>query len=106
MAEAARLVWGQPYDSPNFQVAYNALLQLGIFADVHMENAGLWRPWTSPSLEDALADVRRRLGLSEGGRHDDALRALLEQRLVQKDGIWTWPRSVCSALVYWTVAQH
>jgi ubiquinone/menaquinone biosynthesis C-methylase UbiE len=44
MAEAATRVWGQPYDSPNFQVAYNALLQMGIFPHVLMEDTGLWKP--------------------------------------------------------------
>ena len=32
MAEAAQHIWGQPHDSPNFTVAYNVLLQMGIHA--------------------------------------------------------------------------
>ena len=66
--EAARRVWGHPHDSPNFQVAYNALLQMGIFPDVLMEDTGPWDPWTSASLEEALAEVRRRFGLAERER--------------------------------------
>jgi hypothetical protein len=103
MAEAALRIWGQPYDSPNFQVAYNALLQIGIFPQVRMEDSGLWRPWTHDSVEDALADVKRRFGLPEVSEHDDFLLDLLRRRLVQQDGQWVWPRGVRSALVYWDV---
>jgi SAM-dependent methyltransferase len=45
MAEAASRVWGQPHDSPDFVIAYNALLQLGIAADVRIDPTrwGIWR---------------------------------------------------------------
>ena len=46
-AEAALHLWGQPLDSPNFTIAYNVLLQAGIYANVLMENTGLWKPRTS-----------------------------------------------------------
>ncbi|NLF00799.1 MAG: class I SAM-dependent methyltransferase [Anaerolineales bacterium] len=104
MAEAAMHVWKQPYDSPNFQVAYNALLQIGIFPHVLMEDTGLWEPWTHASLDDALADVKQRFGLVDRSEHDDFLRDLLKRRLTQADGQVIWPRSVRSALVYWDVA--
>jgi hypothetical protein len=86
MAEAARHVWGQPYDSPNFQVAYNALLQLGIFANVLLEDTGLWKPWTNAT-------------------HDAFLRDLLARHLTEIDGQWVWPRGTRSALVYWDVEE-
>jgi SAM-dependent methyltransferase len=105
MAEASMHVWGQPYDSPSFQVAYNALLQIGIFAHVRMEDRGLWRPWTHDSLEEALADVKRRLGLPEPSEHDEFLRDLLRRRLAREEGRWVWPRAVRSALVYWDVGS-
>lgn len=106
MAEAARRVWDQPHDSPNFQVAYNALLQMGIFPDVQMEDEGHWTPWTSPSLEDALANVKRRLGLPDPSDHDAFLRDLLERRLRREGDAYLWPRAMRSALVSWGVTGN
>jgi SAM-dependent methyltransferase len=103
MADAARRVWGQPYDSPNFQVAYNALLQMGILANVQMEDSGLWQPWSHESLPAALAEVKRRLNLEDDDRHDAYLADLLKRRLTLKDGWHVWPREMRSALVYWDV---
>jgi len=88
-AEAARHLWGQPLDSPNFTIAYNILLQLGIYANVQMENTGLWKPRTSSSLEEALSNMH--------------LMDLLQRRLVWKDGRYVWPPEVRSALIYWQV---
>jgi SAM-dependent methyltransferase len=101
MAQAAMRVWGHPYDSPNFHVGYNALLQLGIFPNVLMADAGLWSPWTNTSLEQALGEVKRRLGLVSPCEHDDFLMDLLRRRLTLSDGQYVWPRSVRSALIYW-----
>jgi SAM-dependent methyltransferase len=100
-AEAAQHIWGQPLDSPNFSIAYNVLLQAGIYANVLMENTGLWKPRTSPSLAQALADMRRFLALDESGEHDEYLTELLNRRLTLKDGRYVWPPEVRSALVYW-----
>jgi len=103
LSKAAMHIWGQPYDSPNFQVAYNALLQMGIFPNVIMENTGLWDPWTSASLDEAFAEAKRRLRLPHKSEHDDFLHDLLARNLVNQDGRFVWPRSVRTALVYWTV---
>lgn len=103
MAQAARHVWGQPYDSPNFQVAYNALLQMGIFANVLIEDTGLWKPWTHASLDEALADLKLRFDLLNDATHDAFLRDLLARHLTEVDGQWVWPRGARSALVYWDV---
>jgi 2-polyprenyl-3-methyl-5-hydroxy-6-metoxy-1,4-benzoquinol methylase len=100
-AEAARHVWGQPLDSPNFTIAYNVLLQAGIYANVLMENTGLWKPRTSPSIEEALLDMRRFLALDNSAEHDEYLLGLLKQRLTWKGGKYVWPPEVRSALVYW-----
>ncbi len=101
MAKAATLIWGHPHDSPNFVVAYNALWQMGILADVLVEDTGLWRPWTHDSLDEALADVMRRFGLGEDDPRVGALRELLRSHLVVRpDGV-EWPRGVRSALVRW-----
>jgi hypothetical protein len=61
MAKAARRIWGHPYDSPNFHVAYGAMLQMGIYPHVFMGSPDQWDPWTSASLEEAVAEVKRRL---------------------------------------------
>lgn len=103
MAEAAMRVWGQPYDSPNLQVGYNALLQMGLFPNVLMENTGAWPGWTHSSLEEALAEIKRRLGVAEKSEHDEFLEDLLRRRLVWQDGQYVWPPGARSGLVYWDV---
>ena len=70
-----------------------------------MEDTELWRPWTHDSLEDALADVKRRLGLPEVSEHDEFLLDLLRRHLTQREGQWVWPRGVRSALVFWDVGS-
>jgi 2-polyprenyl-3-methyl-5-hydroxy-6-metoxy-1,4-benzoquinol methylase len=102
-AEAARHLWGQPLDSPNFTIAYNILLQAGIYANVLMENTGLWKPRTSSSLGEALIDMRRFLGLDDSAEHDAYLMGLLRRRLIWENGKYIWPPEVRSALVYWNV---
>jgi SAM-dependent methyltransferase len=100
MAEAARRVWGHPHDGPSFQIAYNVLLQMGIRANVLFEEAGLWDPRSSTSLEEALGEVKRRLALGTG-EHDAYLLELLRRRLHEEDGRLIWPCDMRSALVYW-----
>ena len=103
MADAAMRIWGQPHDSPNFQVGYNAMLEMGLFPNVLMEETGLWRPWTSASLEEALAEVKRKFGLGTPSEHDAFLEELLRRRLTWRDGRYEWPSGVRSALVSWDV---
>jgi precorrin-6B methylase 2 len=101
MAEAAVHVWGQPYDSPCFQVAYGGLLQLGILANVLMEDGGPWEPWTHESIAAAVAEVKRRLVLPDGDEHDACLHDLLARRLTRVGDTFVWPAGVRSALIYW-----
>lgn len=105
MAAAALHVWGHPHDSPNFQIAYNVLLQVGIRANVLFEEAGSWDPWTSATLADALGEVKRRLLLTTA-QHDAFLRDLLQRRLREEDGQLVWPRDMRSALVYWQAGER
>lgn len=105
MAQAALRIWGQPYDSPNFQVAYNALLQLGIFANVLLEDSGLWQPWPNANLDEALTEVKRRFGLVQDTAYDDFLRELLREHLTEAEGRVVWPRGTRSALVYWDLEK-
>jgi SAM-dependent methyltransferase len=104
MAQAAMRVRGHPHDSPNYQVGFNALLELGIFPDVQMED-GLWEPWCHASLGEALADVKRRLGLLATDEHDAFLAELLGRRLARTDAGYAWPRATRSALVHWDVER-
>ncbi len=104
LAEASTHILGHRYDSPNFQVAYNALLQMGLFPNVLMEDSGLWTPWSSDSLQAALDDMKRRFGLVGDTTHDAFLTELLQRRLTLVDGKYVWPRGVRSALIYWDVA--
>ncbi len=101
MSTASLQIWGHPYDSPDFQVAYNALLQMGIFPNVLMEDTGLWDPWISPSMEEALAEAKRKLNLINTAEHDAFLRDLLSRNLVYRDGQYVWPKGIRTALVYW-----
>ncbi len=103
MAEASMEIWGHPYDSPNFPIAYNALLQMDIHANVLMEDTGLWKPWTSKSIDEAVDYVKQKFGISSTDMHDDFLRDLLIKRLEYSDGEYVWPRGVRSSLVYWDV---
>jgi len=100
-SEAARHIWGQPLDSPNFTIAYNVLLQLGIFANVLIENTGLWKPRTSASMEEAFVSMKHFLGLDESGEYDKYLKSLLRRRLIWTGKEYVWPPEVRSALVYW-----
>ncbi len=107
MWEAAGLVLGHPHDSPNFIVAYNALLQMGIVANVRVEDAGPRGAWTHATLDDALLDVKGRLCLEPGPSPYDAdLMAVLRRHLVLVDGRWQWPPTVRSALLWWEVGKH
>ena len=104
-AEAALHLWGQPFDSPNFAIAYNVLIQMGIYANVLMENTGYWKPRVSADIEAALKRLKRELYLADIDEHDEFLLGLLRRRLSWKDGGYVWPREVCSALVYWESGQ-
>lgn len=105
MAEAARHVWGHPHDSPNFTIAYNILLDMGIRPNVLFEAAGHWEPWSSATLADALGEVKRRLVLTSD-EHDAFLLDLLARRLTPKDGQLVWPRDMRSALVSWQAGER
>ena len=100
-AEAARHIWGHPYDSPNFVIAYNILIQMGIYANVLMENTGYWKPRVSPSLDAALERLKREMCLAGLDEHDGFLHDLLRRKLSLQDGVYVWPKEVCSALVHW-----
>lgn len=103
MATAARRIWGHPYDSPCFQVAYNALMQMGIYANVQMEHPVNWDGWTHASFDEALIETRSRFGLSADSPHESFLQSLLSAGLKKEDGKVVWPVETRSVLVYWKV---
>lgn len=105
MAEAARLLWGHPYDSANFQIAYQILLEMGIFPNVIMEEGGRWKGWCSESLPDALQEMKTRLGVYEESQWDEAFLGLIRRYLQQEGSQWVWPSAMRTALVYWEVSQ-
>ena len=102
MAEACLHIWGHPFDGPNFTVAYNVLLDMGVCANVLVDPA-LWDPWVHSGLEEALGETKRRLKISGTAEHDEFLLDLLAHRLTVQDGKYVWPRGVRSVLVYWDV---
>lgn len=101
MAQAAKLVWGHPFDSPNYQIAMNILWQMGIFPNVKMEKDHLWKPWSHASLEDALIEVKNRLGLFDNNMWDVQLQELLNTNLKAQSGEYIWPSAMRTALLYW-----
>ncbi|MGB3975141.1 MAG: class I SAM-dependent methyltransferase [bacterium] len=103
MADISRTILGTPYDSPNFQIAYNALLQMGIFADVVVENDGLWKPWRYYTLSEAVNDIKEKMGVMDLCRYDDYLMDLLETHLQKTEQGLMWPEIVRTVLVHWNV---
>ncbi len=101
MAKAATHIWGQPYDSPNFQVAYNALMQMDIYPNVVMEAAGGWEPWRHDTINDAMGEVKKRFGIESDSAHDAFLIALLETSLREENDEYVWPVGNRSGIVYW-----
>lgn len=103
MAQAMNMVWGHPFDSPNYQIAINILWQMGIFPNVIMEEDHLWKPWSHATLEEALSEMKNRLGLFDSQEWDEKLLDLLESRLLYQSGEYIWPSALRTALLYWDV---
>jgi len=106
MEKAAQRVLGQPYDSPCFQVIYNALLQLGLHPNVLMETGKTWKAWSNESLDEALKETKNRLGIWNSDEHDDYLMSLLEEGLSEENGKLVWPVGNGSALMYWNCSSR
>lgn len=101
MAQAAKLVWGHPFDSPNYQIGMNILWQMGIFPNVIMEKDHLWKPWSHASVMEALTEMKNRLGLFNSNKLDAQLLELLRANLVEESGEYIWPSAMRTALLYW-----
>jgi FkbM family methyltransferase len=96
-------IYGTPHDGTNFIVAYNALYQMGIYANVLMEE--LQHRWNDESVDTAFTRAKRHLRLENTGEHDALIRNTLERRLIAKEGGYTWPDGMNSALVWWDVKK-
>jgi hypothetical protein len=101
MSLAFKMVWGHPYDSPNYQIAINILWQMGIFPNVIMEEDHLWKAWSHPSIDVAFDEMKGRLGLFNSKEWDKKLRDLLENNLTFQNGEYVWPTAMRTALLYW-----
>ena len=100
VGELAQRIHGRWHDSPNFVLAYNILLDAGIHPEVLMEPEA--RCWTDETFDGAVARAKRHLRLGESTAYDDTIRAVLNQRLVAREGQWVWPDGMRSALVWWS----
>ncbi len=101
MAQASQLVFGYPFDSPNYSVAINILLEMGIFPNVIMEDGDLWQPWRSESFQESLIEMKSRLGVAQTNRFDTIFSDLLSQHLHREGDEWIWPAEIRTACVYW-----
>lgn len=97
---AAVEIWGSQWGRADFVVAYNVLLEMGLMPDVWIDDGGD-APEPTLSLAEALAKVKRLLGLGGADNHDAHLRELLTQTLEPAGDGYRWPPQARSALVYW-----
>ena len=99
--ELATKIHGTRHDSPNFIIGYNALYQMGIYANVTVEEAG--HSWADETPDTALNRAKRHLHLENSQAYDGLIRETLKQRLILKDGIFQWPDRMTTALVWWKI---
>ena len=103
MAQVANLIWSQPYDSPNFQIVYNTLLQMGIFADVNIETPNGWKPVFSENVDEAFEKIKTHFNLLETQEYDQEIMNILQNNLNKTEtGNLRWPKWGESALISWT----
>jgi SAM-dependent methyltransferase len=95
---------GSKHDSPNFIIGYNALCQMGIYPNVTIEN--FRHHWIDDSFEAAFNRAKRHLLLEDNPGHDTLIKQTLKYRLEEKDGVYRWPDSMTTALVWWDPHQE
>ncbi len=102
LAILSQRIWGQPHDSPNFTVLYNALLTMGIHANVLFEERQHPHPKVFDSLEVAFQSIRERFRLPESDtRFDREIREMLAENLFPEEDHFRLNMRVKVALVYW-----
>ncbi len=104
IGKLSQRIYGQWHDSPNFVIAYNILLGMGIYPDVLMESRV--RPWTDDTPEEAFARAKKHLRLRDSDVHDSIIREVLRSELKAQDGGWVWPDGMRSAMIWWKPDKH
>jgi len=102
IGQLSQRIYGQWHDSPNFVIAYNILLGMGIYPNVLMDPHV--RLWTDDTLEQAVARAKRHLRLGESDVHDHTIREVLRRGLAAREDHWAWPDGMRSAMVWWSPA--
>jgi SAM-dependent methyltransferase len=97
--ELSSKLYNTRHDSPNFIIGYNALYQMGIYANVIIEET--WHRWTDETIETALNRAKHHLHLENDRTFDNLVRETLERRLILRDGVFQWPDRMSTALVWW-----
>jgi SAM-dependent methyltransferase len=103
MGELSERIRGEWHDTPNFIVAYNALLEAGFTPNVFIEPVAV-SYWTDATLAEAGVRARRHLRLSDD-RYDGLIAETLERRLTKTAEGYRWPDWMRSALVWWEPSQ-
>ncbi len=101
--ELSLQIHGTIHDSPNFIIGYNALRQMGIYANVTIES--FRHNWRDNSLEDAFRRAKRHLRLENENRYDSLISETLFRRLELVDCTYLWPDSMSTAMIWWQ-PQH
>jgi FkbM family methyltransferase len=99
MSELSAMIYGNRHDSPDAIIAYNALYDLAIYADVKVEEQIV--NWTNDTLEEAFRRAKRHLRVEETLQFDSDIKSTLQRKLVLSDGLYKWPDGMRSALLYW-----
>lgn len=102
-ARAAQELWGTPWGRPDFVVAYNAMLEMGLTPSVLMDPATVAAARTV-SLAEAMGKVKRLVGIGGSDDRDSRLLEILEDQLEPDGDGYRWPPQARSALVYWSGA--
>ncbi|MBI4188710.1 MAG: class I SAM-dependent methyltransferase [Chloroflexi bacterium] len=97
--ELCLAISGRRYDSPNAIVAYNALYELGIYANVLVEEGIAL--WENDTIDEAFARAKRHLRLESSTAHDELIRNTLVRRLTLKNDKYIWPDGMRSVLFWW-----
>lgn len=101
IGQLSRRIHGGWHDSPNFVIAHNLLLGMGIRPEVLMEPTV--RRWTDATFDEAVARAKRHLRLGSSMAHDETIRGALREGLELRGDRWLWPDGMRSALVWWMV---
>jgi SAM-dependent methyltransferase len=99
IAELSSIINGQPHDSPNAIIAYNALYSAGIYANILVED-NIYN-WADDNFEGAFARAKRHLNLQSSAKHDALIRDVLTRRLKLVKKRYAWPDGMRSALIWW-----